>query len=176
MPSPKTTNDLDLPTLRILEEALVAFPGVVLVVSHDRYFLNRVCTGILAFEGDEKIFHSVGNYDYYLEKRTRTPAPGESSSPAKSLPASATAKTPPARPRKLSFKETRELEGMEAQILAAETDIARIEGLFATPDFHRTHGAQTNQLVTELAAAKTGLARLYARWEELERLKVALEG
>jgi ATPase subunit of ABC transporter with duplicated ATPase domains len=54
------TNDLDLPTLRVLEEALLAFPGVVCVVSHDRYFLNRVCTDILAFEGDGAIHHSVG--------------------------------------------------------------------------------------------------------------------
>ena len=62
------TNDLDLPTLRIVEEALIAFPGVVLVVSHDRYFLNRVCTGILAFEGEGRVESSVGDYDYYVEK------------------------------------------------------------------------------------------------------------
>src|SRR5215831_1289747 len=66
------TNDLDLATLRVLEEALIAFPGVVLVVSHDRYFLNRVCTDILAFEGNEQVAHSVGDYDYYLEKKQRT--------------------------------------------------------------------------------------------------------
>ena len=65
------TNDLDLPTLRVLEEALIAFPGVVCVVSHDRYFLNRVCTDILAFEGDGRIHHSVGDYDYYLEKKQK---------------------------------------------------------------------------------------------------------
>jgi ABC-type sulfate/molybdate transport systems ATPase subunit len=70
------TNDLDLPTLRVLEEALIAFPGVVLVVSHDRYFLNRVCTDILAFEGDGKIAHSVGDYDYYLEKKKRRSSGG----------------------------------------------------------------------------------------------------
>src|SRR6202167_4479797 len=68
------TNDLDLPTLRVLEEALIAFPGVVCVVSHDRYFLNRVCTDILAFEGDGQIHHSVGDYDYYLEKKQRQAA------------------------------------------------------------------------------------------------------
>src|SRR5664279_4163191 len=65
------TNDLDLPTLRVLEEALVEFPGCVLVVSHDRYFLNRVCTDILAFEGDGRIAHSAGDYDYYWEKKQR---------------------------------------------------------------------------------------------------------
>ena len=72
------TNDLDLPTLRVLEEALIAFPGAVLVVSHDRYFLNRVCTDILAFEGDGKIHHSVGDYDYYLEKKQRAGCSGVS--------------------------------------------------------------------------------------------------
>ena len=73
------TNDLDLGTLRLLEEALVAFQGNVIVVSHDRYFLNRVCTSILAFEGDGRLHHTVGNYDYYLEKRAavaESPAAG----------------------------------------------------------------------------------------------------
>jgi ATP-binding cassette subfamily F protein uup len=173
------TNDLDLPTLRVLEEALIAFPGVVVVVSHDRYFLNRVCTDVLAFEGDGRIAHSVGDYDYYLAKKQRAAAAASRESvaivPANKSPAllrAAPAKPArPARPRKLSFKEARELEGMEAQILAAEAEIARIEGLFASPDFHRTHAPQTNQLKDELAAAKKNLARLFARWEELEAIK-----
>src|SRR6266540_3638963 len=131
------TNDLDLPTLRVLEEALIAFPGVVCVVSHDRYFLNRVCTDMLAFEGDGKIHHSVGDYDYYLEKKQRATAAASRQSAAivslnKSVALSRAAATPKAtKPRKLSFKETRELEGMEAQIHAVEAEIARIESLFA---------------------------------------------
>lgn len=175
------TNDLDLPTLRVLEEALIAFPGVVLVVSHDRYFLNRVCTDVLAFEGNGRISHSVGDYDYYLEKKQRTMATEARESTAivslnKSAAAlrDATAKAVrPAKPRKLSFKEARELEGIEAQIEGVDTEIARIEGLFASPDFHRTHATQTSQLIAELAAAKESLARLYARWEELEAIRVA---
>ena len=79
----------------------------------------------------------------------------------------------PAKPGKLTFKEARELEGIEPQILALEEEIARIEGLFASPNFHRTHAAQTNDLLAELAAAKEKLPRLYARWEELEALKSA---
>ncbi|MGO8837439.1 MAG: ABC-F family ATP-binding cassette domain-containing protein [Limisphaerales bacterium] len=180
------TNDLDLPTLRVLEEALIAFPGVVLVVSHDRYFLNRVCTDVLAFEGDGKIHHSVGDYDYYLEKKQRASVaaaresaviPSTDKSSALSRDAATKAKkTPqPTKPRKLSFKEARELEGMEAQIHAADAEIARIEGLFASPDFHRTHATQTNQLMADLAAAKESLARLYARWEELDTIKAAAE-
>ena len=172
------TNDLDLPTLRVLEEALIAFPGVVLVVSHDRYFLNRVCTDVLAFEGDEKISHSVGDYDYYLEKRQRVkvaasreraPIVSSSKPPARSRGAA----TKAGKPRKLSFTETRELEGMEAQIHAVEAEIARIEGLFASPDFHRTHATQTNQLKADLAAAKEKLSQLYTRWEDLEVIRLA---
>jgi ATP-binding cassette subfamily F protein uup len=170
------TNDLDLPTLRVLEEALIAFPGVVLVVSHDRYFLNRVCTDVFAFEGDDRITHSAGDYDYYLEKKQRVSAPASSKSPATRVPRKpeTSAREPSvklAKPRKLSFKESRELEGMEDRILEREGDIARIEALFATPDFHRTHGTQTNELTTELAAAKYEVAKLYDRWQELEAIK-----
>ncbi|MGA2787004.1 MAG: ATP-binding cassette domain-containing protein, partial [Verrucomicrobiota bacterium] len=177
------TNDLDLPTLRVLEEALIAFPGTVLVVSHDRYFLNRVCTDVLAFEGDGKIHHSVGDYDYYLEKKQRaTVAAFRESAAIVSINksavlsrATATKAMKPAKPRKLSFKETRELESMEAQIHAVDAEIARIEALFASPDFHRTHATQTTQLTADLATAKEKLQKLYARWEELEAIKAAAE-
>jgi ATP-binding cassette subfamily F protein uup len=81
----------------------------------------------------------------------------------------------PAKPRKLSFKEARELEGMESQIQAVDEEIARIERLFASPDFHRTHATQTRELNADLAAARERLAQLYARWEELEAIKGAME-
>ncbi|HKW29275.1 MAG TPA: ABC-F family ATP-binding cassette domain-containing protein [Verrucomicrobiae bacterium] len=180
------TNDLDLPTLRVLEEALIAFPGTVLVVSHDRYFLNRVCTDVLAFEGDGKIHHSVGDYDYYLEKKQRATvaatrqsaaivALNKSSALSRDAATRATKTVQPAKPRKLSFKEARELEGMEAHIHAVDAEIARIEGLFVSPDFHRTHATQTTRLNADLTAAKENLAKLYARWEELEAIKAAAE-
>jgi len=166
------TNDLDLPTLRVLEEALLAFPGVVCVVSHDRYFLNRVCTDILAFEGDGIIHHSAGDYDYYLEKKGKAAKAAPKKAPV-IVPGPAVAAPKPAKPGKLSFKDARELEGMEPQILALEKEIARIESLFAVPDFHRTHATQTTVLLAQLAAAREKLPRLYARWEELEALKAA---
>jgi ATP-binding cassette subfamily F protein uup len=171
------TNDLDLPTLRVLEEALIAFPGMVLVVSHDRYFLNRVCTNILAFEGDGKIAHSVGDYDYYLEKKQRATVAASRQSAAilttnKSAALSRGAATPKVtKPRKLSFKEQRELDGMEAQIHAVEAEVARIEGLFADPEFFRKHATQVHQLTTDLDAAKEQVPKLYARWEELEAIR-----
>lgn len=164
------TNDLDLPSLRVLEEALIAFPGVVCVVSHDRYFLNRVCTDILAFEGDGRVHHSVGDYDYYLEKKCqRVGDPRQQ--PAAAAPPAARIAPRPAKPGKLSFKQARELESIEPQIFATEQEVTRIERLFASPDFHRTHATKTNELLAELAAAKTKMAQLYARWEELEALK-----
>ena len=168
------TNDLDLPTLRLLEEALLAFSGCVLVVSHDRYFLNRVCTGIIAFEGDGQVAYNEGDYEYYREKfATRkkrlaklpvaTQANAESSS------------APEAKPRKMTWKEKAELEGMEAAILKDEESVARIESLFADPEFHSKHGAKTSELTSELETAKKQSAALYARWEELEALRAANE-
>lgn len=170
------TNDLDLATLRILEEALLAFEGVVLVVSHDRYFLNRVCTGILAFEGEGQVNYSVGNYDYYWEKRQRLlrqlgPDPGPAAV-EKQKPRRSNAD----KPRKLSFKENRELEGMEASILAVEERIAEIDAMFADPEFHQKHGAQAVDLHQEQETARQKLETLYVRWEELEAIRLAAEG
>ena len=156
------TNDLDLGTLRLLEEALVAFGGSVIVVSHDRYFLNRVCTAILAFEGDGNLRYGAGNYDYYLEKRL---AEGKAINiePAKS----GAGQRAVAKPRKLKWKEERELEGMEATILAAENEVAIIEALFAEPDFYATHATDYAKFEMELRNARDKVARLYARWAEL---------
>jgi ABC transport system ATP-binding/permease protein len=169
------TNDLDLPTLRVLEETLIAFPGVVLVVSHDRYFLNRVCTHVLAFEGDGRIASSTGDYDYYLEKKERAAllaaeqAAVQTPGKVANRPSDVAAK--PVKARKLSFKEARELEGMEAQIHAVDEEIARIEALFTSPEFYRTHATQTAELKAQLDTARQRLAALYTRWEELEAIK-----
>ena len=163
------TNDLDLPTLRVLEEALIAFTGVVLVVSHDRYFLNRICTDVLAFEGDGTIHHSVGDYDYYLEKKERAAAAASKQALAAiTAPKSAASEV---KTRRLSFKETKELEGMEAQIQALDAEVVRIEGLFAAPDFHRDHASQAGELKAKMDATKRKTELLYARWSELESLK-----
>jgi ATP-binding cassette subfamily F protein uup len=160
------TNDLDLATLRVLEEALAGFGGSVLAVSHDRYFLNRICTGILAFEGNEQVRYYVGSYDYYLEMREREAAQSAQPEPAKTgLPA------PVAKPRKLKYKEERELETMEAAILTAETEVKRLETLFAEPDFFEKHQADLDTQHANLDAAQKRVATLYARWAELEGIK-----
>jgi ATP-binding cassette subfamily F protein uup len=161
------TNDLDLGTLRLLEEALVAFGGSVIVVSHDRYFLNRVCSAILAFEGEGTLRYSVGNYDYYLEKRSEDPVAGVGDSGPKAKAGVTDPGYKKTKPRKLKWKEERELEGMEAAILAAEDEVARIEALFAEADFYATHAAEIPKFEAELRAARDEVARLYARWAEL---------
>ena len=166
------TNDLDLPSLRVLEEALLNFPGSVLVVSHDRYFLDRICTGILAFEGEGRVAYSVGNYDYYLEKTRPKKVLASTSAAA----AKAWAPPPPPAPpgpkkKKLGFKEQKELEGIEGRIQEMEAEAARIEALFTSPDFHKDYGNRTSELNVKLEDLKTTAARLYTRWEELEALK-----
>ncbi len=164
------TNDLDLSTLRMLEDALELFAGTVLVVSHDRYFLNRVCTHILAFEGDGYTFYDAGDYDNYVTKRTQRQAVAAAAAlPAKPVePPKKTAKA-----RKLTYKETRELETIEADILAAEEEVARLEGLFELPDFYQKHGHEAQALQDQLEAAKLVVPKLYARWEELEQIRAA---
>jgi len=172
------TNDLDLATLRVLEEALVAFDGSVIAVSHDRYFLNRVCNGILAFEGKEYVHFSEGDYDYYLEKRDARYAEAS----AESAAAEATKQTDvqveqPARrqPKKLTWKEARDLETIEQDILREEAEVERIEAIFSAHDFYEKHGGQTVQLTEELAAAKEKVQRLYTRWHELEEQRSGLQ-
>jgi ATP-binding cassette subfamily F protein uup len=160
------TNDLDLGTLRLLEEALVGFKGNVIVVSHDRYFLNRVCTSILAFEGEGKVRYAVGNYDYYLEKRAAAkPVILPVAPPAAHQP-----KPQAAKARKLSWKEARELEAMEAAILAAEGAAAELEAIFAQPNFYVQHASDWQELEANLRKARERVAQLYARWEELTKI------
>lgn len=164
------TNDLDLPTLRVLEEALIAFEGCVIVVSHDRYFLNRVCNGILAFEDGGNVHFSEGNYDYYLEKRKArlsnevVPDQKEKSEDKKVKP----------KVKKLTWKEAKELETIEVKIIEAEEEVIRIESIFSSPEFYEKYATQTNELTHQLEQAKDTVKQLYERWDELEQLKNSL--
>lgn len=158
------TNDLDLSSLRLLEEALLDFNGCLIAVSHDRYFLNRISTHILGFDGDGNAFFTPGDYDYYLEKRPQKVQPE-----VKERPKTAPQPPPPAPgKKKLSYKEQKELEGMEERIAAAEEKVAEFEALFSAPDFFAAHGSESARLQEEFEAAQKELASLYSRWEELE--------
>jgi len=139
----------------------------VLVVSHDRYFLDRICDQVLAFE-DNGLFVQPGNYSYYLEKKKERDARMQSASRVfVKSPPSPSSSVPSPKSRKLSFKEQREWEGMEAAILAAETRVREIETTLNDPHFHATRSRETEGLIAELEAAKTDVTRLYERWEEL---------
>jgi ATP-binding cassette subfamily F protein uup len=160
------TNDLDLPTLRILEEALMAFKGCVVIVSHDRYFLNRICNGILAFEGNGTLHFSEGNYDYYIEKRNLR-FKDQFIQEEKEKKADTRIKV---KAKKLSWKEKKELDSIEGEILEAEKEVDRIEQLFLLPDFYKIYALQINQINLELESAKEKVKYLYDRWGILEQL------
>jgi ABC transport system ATP-binding/permease protein len=168
------TNDLDLPSLRMLEEALADFDGTVLVVSHDRYFLDRVCDQIVAFEDGTGVFVHTGSYSYYLEKRRERDAqarqrPGgfDRPTPVFSAPAPAAAVKAP-QGRKLSFKEQRELEGLEDTITAAEKRMSDLERQLNDPKFYSERAKDSPKLLSDLDAARKEVARLFARWQELD--------
>jgi ATP-binding cassette subfamily F protein uup len=166
------TNDLDLPSLRMLEEALADFDGTVICVSHDRYFLDRICDQIIAFE-DNGVMVQPGNYSYYLEKRQareasqRIQAQAAASHAAARHKASAAA----AKPRKLTLKEKHELDAIEDLILTAEQEVEAIEWRLNDPAFQANHFAGIPGVVGQLDTAKAEVERLYARWDELEQLR-----
>src|SRR5882724_7111226 len=160
------TNDLDLPSLRMLEEAIADFDGSVLVVSHDRYFLDRICDQIIAFE-EGGLFVQPGNYSYYLEKKKGRDDDARTGWTAPVKAPTQKTETKSNRPKKLTFNEQRELEGMETAITAAEKRTHELETTLNDPEFHATRSREAHDLIAELEAAKLEVARLYDRWHEL---------
>ena len=157
------TNDLDLPTLQVLEDCLADFPGAVILVTHDRYFLDRVTNRILAFGKDEKgrgTLTALAGLDqweaWYAEEKGAAPA------------RRSTAKVP-ARKRRVGFNEQRELDGMEERIQAAEA----VRNALREESEDPAHASDAPKLVAVLAALgekQAEIDRLYARWSELQRL------
>jgi len=164
------TNDLDLMTLRALEEALCAFPGVIIVVSHDRFFLDRVATRILHFDGHGNHRVHAGDLSMLLEKI----AAEHASAARVSATAPARAARPePKRLRKLSTREHQELERLPAQIAAKEDQLAVLDAKLVDPALWQG-GGEDPTLVTEArAATKAEVDHLYTRWEELESIREA---
>ena len=171
------TNDLDLPTLRVLEEALINYNSTLIVVSHDRYFLNRVCNHIIAFEeiapGVTVPLSTPGDYDYFVSVRERLLDARRSVLPQskKSVPVPEPDKksVPDKKPsKKLTYREQQELLNMEQNIADAEEALAAIEARFSEPDFFVKNAKDMPKFEAELADAKSKVEALYARWEELE--------
>jgi ATP-binding cassette subfamily F protein uup len=162
------TNDLDLPTLRALEDGLLDYSGCAFIVSHDRYFLNRVATLILAFEGDGRVVLSVGTYDDYLERLAARQAAEAPAAPVAKAPEPVKASN---AARKLTYKETQELAGIEGAIEVAETALAELEAKLADPGLYADRADTVQTLLAETETARTHVETLYKRWEELEAIK-----
>ena len=179
------TNDLDLETLELLEAELVDWPGTLLLVSHDRAFLDNVVTSTFVFEGDGRVQEYVGGYEDWLRQRAQSSPPqrtrrtqrrdasedqeSSSASSVSSAVESSTASTKAlAERKKLSYNEQRELDALPARIESLESEQSALNARIAGPDFykdapHDIHAAlaRADHLLREIADA-------YARWHELE--------
>jgi ATP-binding cassette subfamily F protein uup len=165
------TNDLDVTTLSELEELLTGWPGCAIVVSHDRAFLNRVATSMLAFEGGGKVVRYEGNYDSYRSLRAQ--APSAAAAPAQAKPSRETSRAPSNTPpqaaaKPLSSKERRELDGIMDAIGAAEARVGVLESALADPALYSQGADAAKRKQSEYDSARAEAARLMARWEELE--------
>ena len=169
------TNDLDLQTLRVLEEALINFGGTALVVSHDRWFLDRVCDRVVVFDGNGDVSVNEGNYSYYLEKR-RTLAAMTAAAKPKPAKKSRAENAPDTKPQKLKWKEERELEAMEETIARAEADIAAVEAKLNDPTFFIENSEAAPGMIKDLEVKKAAVAALYTRWEQLEAIRLSAAG
>lgn len=174
------TNDLDVSTLAALETMLTEYTGSAIVVSHDRWFLDRVATSILAFEGDGVLELHTGNYSDYRARildRRRGNGPPERRHAAKAPTTSPNASDKSDAPKKLNFKEKRELEGLLDELDGFENEAIRVEALLADPDTYKdeSKGAQIASLTRTLEEARLKIAQRTERWEELEARREATE-
>ena len=159
------TNDLDVETLELLEELLLQYAGTVLLVSHDRYFLNNVVTSTVVFEGSGRIGEYVGGYDDWLRQRPQI-APTELQQKTAAKPRR---EKQPGR-RKLTFKEQRELEALPAQIDELEAEHKALYERLVSPELYRQAGAAVAQVTSRYNQIEQELPLLYSRWEELEEI------
>ena len=175
------TNDLDLETLDLLQELLADYPGTLILVSHDRDFLDRVVTSTIVAEGEGRWVEYAGGYSDMLAQRkgaevaaraeTR-PAGGG----AKASPAAATGDAAPAQKRKLSFKEKHALESLPGDMARLEAEIAALNSRLHDPAFYTKDPAGFAKATERLGAAQGELAAAEERWLELEMLRETLGG
>jgi ATP-binding cassette subfamily F protein uup len=170
------TNDLDLVTLQVLESVLADYPGCVLLVTHDRFFLDKVATGLIVFEEGGQVRRHAGGYDLYRrlkEQREGEAAAAGASPAAKDRKPTAPQKRAAGGPRRLSYRDKRELEGMEAAILEAESRKEELEARLADPALYTGGQDEVQRVTAEFQAAAARVDELYARWAELEEIASA---
>ncbi len=159
------TNDLDVETLELLEELLLEYTGTLLLVSHDRAFLNNVVTGTLAFEGNGQIREYPGGYDDWLDQRPQPLRPQANKQHVNTRPR---AKASHQKPRKLGYKEQRELDALPQRIEALEAEQQMLFSMVSDPDFYKKQKDDITAVQSRLAALETEIALAYERWEALE--------
>jgi ATP-binding cassette subfamily F protein uup len=164
------TNDLDIESLELLEELLADYPGTLLLVSHDRTFLDNVVTSTLAFEGGGVVREYIGGYSDWLRQRAfQTALPAEPPAGKSAVLGSAEAgREKTAKTRKLGYKEQRELDALPARIEQGEKEVADLQAKIGDAGFYRQSQAEINAALHRLAEAEAALQAMYARWEELE--------
>ena len=158
------TNDLDLETLGLLEDLLSEYAGTLLLVSHDREFLNNVVTSTLVLEGEGWIKEYAGGYDDWLRQRPEEPPPVTKPPPARPEPR----QSPPQRTRRLTYKERRELEALPQRIESLEAELGELHQLTGPPAFYRQAPAEIIRVKSRLQSLQNDVAEAYRRWEELE--------
>jgi ATP-binding cassette subfamily F protein uup len=163
------TNDLDMETLELLEELLWKFSGTVLLVSHDRFFLNHVVTSTLAFEGRGRIVEYPGGYDDWLTQRPQqeTNTTQKAIKAPKDKPGELNNR-PPKKPKKLGYMQARELEQLPEKIEALEAEQHEILTALADPAFYKQAKKKITAMHHRLGEVEAAIAAAYARWEELE--------
>ena len=159
------TNDLDVETLELLEELLMEYDGTLLIVSHDREFLNQVITSTLSIHPDGRVESLVGGYDDWLQKQPQKTAPVKAVKPKATLKS-----RPRERPKKRSFKESRELESLPELIGNLEAEQEELHQTLSSPEFYKESGDRVRQVNERLEVIETELKKAYSRWEELEEL------
>ncbi len=163
------TNDLDMETLELLEELLLEYQGTLLLVSHDRAFLNNVVTSTLVFEGEGRVGEYVGSYDDWL--RQRKPPRKEKIPAIKTAPAERSAAKSGVKPKKLSYKDQRELNALPKRIEGLESAMDEIQAVMSDTAFYQQGGAVIAQAQEQLKQIEDELSGAYLRWEELETLQ-----
>jgi len=169
------TNDLDVETLEILEDLLLDYDGTLLLVSHDRAFLNNIVTSTLAMDGSGQVTETVGGYDDWLRQNESAKPESKSRKPATGQDNEAQSSSEPSK--KISYKEKRALESQKRELAELpqrieklEADIHALTAEMAVPTFYQQDSAKITRVVNQLKETQAELAQVYHRWEELEKL------
>jgi ABC transport system ATP-binding/permease protein len=168
------TNDLDAETLELLEDRLLQYKGTILLVSHDREFLNNVVTSTIVFEGEGLLQEYVGGYDDWVRQSKASLEPSTSTA---SKERSQKRERSPKEKQKLSYKESRELEALPQTIEAMEEEKRRLTATLNSPEFYASYdAAKLRETNDRLEALEKGLDEAYRRWDELESLAAKFSG